>query len=228
MSEPIRPPRTVSRGEGSVPPAMEPSWRAKLEESWPLLTAGSACVALGVVLALERTTRSIDHLSPSFLFVALGVTGIAGGLASFAVGPEEDNEMQPVAPADGSRSSQSPARKNRPTPAAVEQWIGRPVPDVIVAETSNPRNRPGAPADPRTVEAEAVEIPPTRLLDANTDPRPSTWNEGRLLRLTEEGAVTVYSLEDALRDLELVSQVVHSRRTGGGQDPTDGRRVSSN
>ncbi|MGA7860847.1 MAG: hypothetical protein WCB19_03200 [Thermoplasmata archaeon] len=62
---------------------------------------------------------------------------------------------------------------------------------------------------------------PSLLLDAETYRHPSMWSKGRVLRLSEEGVLTVCSLDDALRDLELVNQVVHRRRIGRDANVAD-------
>jgi hypothetical protein len=95
------------------------------------------------------------------------------------------------------------------------RWNGRPVPHII-------RGRP-QPIDAHrpestmswTPEEESEEVDPPLLLHPGGPERsepPSTRNKGRLLRLSEDGALTVYSLDDALRDLEVVSQAVYGNR----------------
>ena len=201
--------------------ATRASLRAKLEESWPLLLAGGACLALGVLLALDRSTRSIDHLSPTFMFLAIGATGLLGGLASFVVGPEEAVKAQPGESSDPEREA---AALRTPPPASTpaSEWFGRPSPRVL-APFDVGATLPGSRSLPDWSEEEGATLaPPPYLPDPSTLERPSPWPEGRLLRLSKEGALTVYALEDALRDLELVTEVVHSRgsRLGKGNPDT--------
>ncbi|MFZ0829760.1 MAG: hypothetical protein WCB18_09800 [Thermoplasmata archaeon] len=214
-------------GAKHTPPPRQPSLRSKLKESWPLLVAGGGCVALAVLLELQRTTRSIDHLSPTLLFLAVGLTGIGGGVASYVVGPEENGDAVVARPLGSGPKERDSRKKWPPRVGVAERWNGRPVPDVI----STSRFAAAAPAAGSsanwTDEPEDAEIPPSVLLDAGTYRRPPRGRKGRILRLSEEGALTVYSLEDALRDLELVDQVVHSRRKGGATTDLPARRPSS-
>lgn len=209
------PPAPPTRRDGPVTVRVqrERTLRAKLEESWPLLVAGSGCVALAVVLELQRATRTVDHLSPTFLFLAVGLTGIAGGVASFIVGPEEGPGVVPVAAAAPAESVPLKTHGLAPRAGVSDRWNGRPIPDVLVAPSARP-----APEEPEgwAGDSEPSEIPPSLLLHPDTYQRPAIWNKGRLLRLSHEGMLTVYSLDDALRDLELIEQVVHTRRRGVG------------
>jgi len=189
-----------------------PSLRAKVEQSWPLFVAGAGCVAIAVVFALERTTHFVDHLSPTILFLAVGVTGVAGGIASFVLGPEEEEgELS-----GDSRDVRTVARRATSTPStaieAPDRWNGRPLPNVVPEWLESPPEAGQDTTDSWSEEGEAQESPPSLILDAGTYERPSPWGKGRLLRLSEEGTLTVYSLDDALRDLELVTEVVHGRR----------------
>ncbi|MGC2289653.1 MAG: hypothetical protein WA688_07345 [Thermoplasmata archaeon] len=227
MSGSSSPPAVEDGGGRSGPPGKDPSWGEKLEESWPLLTAGTGCVVLAVVLALQGSTRSIDHLSPTFLFLALGFTGIAGGVASFVVGPEEGVQ----GPAVGESESRV-ARPNRPTGGqsgnkATDHWNGRPVPEVTLGGGSTTEDLASLSATRRGAGGEPAENDPLRLLDSEAAPRTSSRNIGHLLRLSEEGSLTVYSLEDALRDLEVVDQVVHSHKVGRGAHATAARPTST-
>jgi hypothetical protein len=201
-----------------------PTRREKLGESWPLLTVGAGCVAFGVVLIIEHTARLVDHISPTFLFFAVGLTGIAGGVASYIVGPQANGNGR-VAPTEGRPRTPAlpPRSRSVPTPAA--QAGGRPT--VAVGSAGG---RPlTAPARPSRMgwgaPAESGEVPPSLILDPELI-RPPAWSKGRLLRLSEEGALTVYSVDDALRELDLVSKEVHQRPVKGAE-PSGGGQESS-
>jgi hypothetical protein len=209
-------------------PTPKPSFRAKLEESWSLLVAGAGCLALAVLLELQRSTRTVDHLSPTFLFLAVGLTGVAGGVASFMVGPEEDGEE--VGERSPENRPQGRGKLGYPTSRRVapERWNGRPVPDVMPAGLEVGTSDAGDIPTPWTEGSEEAEIAPSLLLDIDPSRRhQSMWNKGRILRLSEEGNLTVYSLDDALRDLELIEQVVHARRRGKESVGHGGGRTSS-
>jgi hypothetical protein len=228
MSRPVRSPAAVDPTTRGLPEPSPPSWGEKLEESWPLLFAGGACVALGVVLAVQHTSRSIDHLSPPFLFLALGILGLAGGLASFAVGPEKDDELTSLTPTGRTSSGPPPAHEFDGLLAAAGRWIGRPVPDVIVEQTAAGRTGPEPPEGQWSKEEEPSETPSSPVPEQDSNRPTSKQNKNRLLRLSEEGELTVYSLEDALRDLDLVTQVVHARRPRNAESPSDKMRASAN
>lgn len=203
--------------EGSSLPAARPStWPSKLAESWPLLLAGSGCVALAVMWAVQGTSRSIDHLSPTFLFLALGITGLGGGVASFVVGPDEDSESSPATGPAGWPRGFYRSQSGKPAGPAGDRLYGRPAPDVTRPEWSESPTPASMPP-----WSEEAEMAPSLLLDAETYRHPSMWSKGRVLRLSEEGVLTVCSLDDALRDLELVNQVVHRRRIGRDANVAD-------
>jgi len=208
--------REARREGSSLPPARPPTWRSKLAESWPLLFAGSGCVALAVVWAVQGTSRSIDHLSPTFLFLALGMTGLAGGIASFMAGPDEDSESSPMTRQASWPMRLHPSQGGKPADPAGDRSYGRPAPDVTRAEWSESSTTTSIPP-----WSEEAEISPSLLLDGDTYRRPSIWSKGRVLRLSEEGVLTVYSLDDALRDLEIVNQVVHGRRVDRDANAAD-------
>lgn len=196
-------------GDGRV------GWKDSLTEAWPLLITGVICVVLAAVFALEQTHRTADRLSPSFLFLAVGITGIVGGIASFAAGPddEEENRLQPVKSVHAPPSA-GPRADPLDTP---ERWNGRPVPDVVVS-------RPAAPptAARRLGSVPAISPssgPPGRpVRGPSPSPKGPQWTQGRLLRLSDEGELTIYSVDDALRDLELVTRIIHARRTSSSLD----------
>jgi hypothetical protein len=226
MSRQAPGPRTRSRVEDASSTSPEPSFRAKLEESWPLLVAGSGCVALAVVLELQRSTRTLDHLSPTFLFLAVGLTGLMGGVASFVVGPDNDavEESAPRADRRPARSVNPPMTGTLAPP--LDRWNGRPVPDVITEDRPVPPTPTMSSAAAWAESEGAAEIEPSLRLRPGTYRRPASWSRGRILHLSQEGALTVYSLEDALRDLELVDQVVHARRrTPGSLPSSEGKQV---
>lgn len=185
------------------------AWRAKLGEAWPLLLVGGGCEAFGAVLAIGRNARLIDHLSPTFLFLAVGLIGIAGGVASYWVGPQPNG------------SGPSPTLRPTPGPAPRRESVGSsqvmaripisPVRSGPVAGTpSRPEPSRRSPMD--WGPGGASEIPRSLVLDPALIRRPA-WAKGRLLRLSDDGALTVYSLDDALRELDAVTHAVRSRRT---------------
>jgi hypothetical protein len=205
----------ASGSSPGLPTVERVSWRAKLGESWPLLLVGSGCVIIAVALAIQRTAQTVGHVSPSFLFLAVGITGIAGGLASFVAGPDED-------PGSAARTNRVPtsqrtgaARRDAPLNPPTTRLYGRPAPDVVSPEWSESSS--SIPS-----WSEEAEVPPSLLLDAETYPRPSRWKEGRVLRLSEDGVLTVYSVDEALRDLDLVNQIVHGRRITRIRKASDG------
>lgn len=217
-------PRTNGRPRDGPVSNGDPGWRANLGEAWPLLVVGGACVAVAVVMALGRLTRLVDHLSPSFLFLAVGLTGIAGGVASYLVGSdvESTSAFRHMAPAP-------PRLADTTGPAAVsanQTHTIKPGPNPVSADHTSPRPRaPGRPSPMRWGPAEGSnEMPRSLLLDPRLLQRPAP-SKGRLLRLSEEGALTVYSMGDAFRDLDIVTRAVHERRArlaGEVPAPKDG------
>jgi hypothetical protein len=207
----VNPSRPEETDRLPAPPQAEPaSWGSKLEESWPLLAAGSGLVIIALVLASHRTVQSVDHLSPVFLFLALGITGITGGLVSFVAGPDE-------IPVSASPEDRGPApQATEPANSAVTpgspapRVYGRPIPAVTLPELSEPTPPSAlASAAPWSEEAEAAATAPGESEESR---RRSPWDEGRVLHLSDDGVLTVYSVDDALLDLDLVKQIVQGRR----------------
>jgi hypothetical protein len=195
----------------SVPPQVEPaSWGSKLEESWPLLAAGSGLVIIALVLASHRTVQSVDHLSPVFLFLALGITGLAGGLVSFVAGPDEIPVSAALVGQGPAPQETEPANPNATADSPAPRVYGRPVPAVTLPELSEPTQPTALASDaPWSEEAEAAAAAP---VESEESRRRSPWDEGRVLHLSDDGVLTVYSVDDALLDLDLVKQIVQGRR----------------
>ncbi|MCI4352783.1 MAG: hypothetical protein L3K14_05265 [Thermoplasmata archaeon] len=200
--------------------------RAQLAESWPLLLAGAGCLALGTVLLLEHWTRTIDHLSPTILFLAVGATGLFGGVASFVVGPEDVSEAGASKPEGFDDTNVDVRESPSPTADPTDEWIGRPSPKVAQASPGKRSTPLVASAPPWSEDETTAEIAPSLLLDPDTYGRPSPWRSGRLLHLSEEGALRVYTVEDALGDLEFVSKSVHARRSRDGSVESGATRKS--
>ncbi len=210
----------VRAGTRAPDPAQTAGWRESLAESWPLLVTGLICVAFAGIFAIELPHRTVDRLSPSLLFAAVGITGVVGGLASFLTGPDDP---EPVS--QSLRTAPGPIRASTEDPASLfteapDRWNGRPVPEVVVGRltpTPSPKRRGASTySDPSGDEGPRRGLPASRA-----EPR---WTKGRLLRLSEEGELTVYSVDDALRDLEYVTRTIHARRAGsppisGSPDP---------
>jgi hypothetical protein len=226
-------PRQASppRLNGQTPARRRPTLGAKLKESWPLFVAGAGCLCLAVALEFQQAGRTLDHWSPTFLFIAVGMTGVLGGVASFIVGPE-GSEGEPSArnavtdPPDSRAEKQPPARR-----AAPQRENGRPTPQVILpAETVPPAQSP--PAVPEWSEdGEDPRIAPALDLPGNADGRPLASNQVWILRVSPEGGLTVRSLEDALRDLDLIKELARANRRARPSsdedpktEPTEGSR----
>ncbi len=192
-------------GGSSLSAAKPLTWGSKLEQAWPLFFAGFGCVTLAVVLAVQRTGGSLGDFSPVVLFVVLGIIGIAGGVASFVVGPEDHLESNAATDAVSRLEGWARSQLGEIAENSVSRKYGRPAPLVIVPEWSESSEYPGS-IPPWT---EGSESPAAAAQGAQTEPPQATWEKGRLLHLSADGALTVYSLDDAIRDLELVSKVVH-------------------
>lgn len=193
-------------------PAQTAGWRESLAESWPLLITGLVCVVFAAIFALEQPHRTVDRLSPSLLFAAVGITGVVGGLASFLTGPDDpelESESRPSARGPARAPTEDPTELAMKKP---DRWNGRPVPEVVVGRlTPTPApTRRGASTYSGPSGDEGSRHGP---LAHRAEPR---WTNGRLLRLSEEGELTVYSVDDALRDLEFVTRTIHARRAGAG------------
>lgn len=219
-------PRAPSRGSiaSSLERSAVPSWREKLAGSWPLWLTGGGGATLVVAVGLQRSLPSVLHPSLNLLLIALGVTGIVVGIGAFVGGHGGHVGGQVPKPAPYSGESSSRLKSRRSLGGASDRCGGRPMPDVKVAgsrENDSPVRTPAHGWDPKE---EASEIAPSLLLTTERAEQPSLWSKGRLLRLSEEGRLTVYSLDDALRDLEFVDQTVHGRRT---RRDVDARRISS-
>ena len=214
MTDPILTPASES-GTVTVasPPEPPRTARENLRESWPLFFLGSACLVIGALLALNESTRTIEHLSPAFLFLAVGITGLAGGVASYAIGPDE--EPDPAVRSRIGRTGRSVQATVEGSAVPADQWNGRPVPDVIAV-------LPGYQSE-RIEDEDWKETPDSLRFDPGTYVRPPAWARGRVLHLSSDGTLTVYALEDALRDLELVNAIVHRRLAG---QATDGKTES--
>jgi hypothetical protein len=195
-----------SVAESRLPPPKSIEWRSKIRESWPLFFAGVACLFLAAVLGVQRTAGSLTLAAPTFLFLALGIVGIAGGVTSYVVGPDADERPEVVE-------------------ETVQPSFRSPSPVVPTESGESQVHTPGSPAPrvppPEWSESsellpswmEDQEIPPSTLLDSQMIPRPSQWANGRVLRLSEDGVLTLYTLDDAIRDLELATDTVDGRRT---------------
>lgn len=195
------------------PPEPPRTAREHLRESWPLFFLGSACLTIGALLALNESTRTIEHLSPAFLFLAIGITGLAGGVASYAIGPDDGADSAVRTGLGRPGRSMRATAEGSAVPA--DQWNGRPVPDVIAV-------LPGYQSE-WSEDEDWKETPDSLRLDPGTYVRPPAWTKGRVLHLSSDGTLTVYALEDALRDLELVNAIVHRRLAG---QATDGKTES--
>jgi hypothetical protein len=120
-------------------------------------------------------------------------------------------------------SAQSRRRRETAAFPAVERrrgfpsarWNGRPVPHVTRDSRQPIDTIRAIPASTWEPEEESPDVAAPllpRTESSETSEPFSTRSKGRLLRLSEDGALTIYSLDDALRDLEVVSQTVHDRR----------------
>jgi len=213
---PMSAPKVTEPPVARTAPSPKPTpadWGAKLTESWPLLVTGGICVAFAVIFALDQPHRTIAHLSPAFLFMAVGVTGIVGGLASFAMGPDTSEP----APRPGPRAlppvQPSQAVATDPWSESPEKWNGRPAPAVVRPRVRSKRPAPTA-AEPYVPEEEQAQTDELRLSPESDEELGNVPSlKGRLLHLSEEGNLSVYSLDDALRDLDLIDRVVHERRS---------------
>lgn len=204
-------------------------WRSHLGEAWPLLVVGGGCVGVAIVMALGRIARLVDHLSPTFLFLAVGLTGIAGGVASYLVG--------------GDVNSTTVDRRAVPGPLARDPTRGPVAAPASRVAPITPHPNPGSPAPSSPPSRASVgpaptwgsapggsnEIPRSLFLDPRLLQRPAP-TKGRLLRLSEEGALTVYSLGEALRDLDSISRSTRERRArsaDSGPATKDGSETSA-
>ena len=215
--------RALRRSAGST-------LRRKLRRYWPLGVAGTGGAALAAILGFQSPFHSLDHFSSALLFTILSTVALVVGIVAFAAVREKSTHEPSRTNARGrNRVPVLANREGRRRPAP-GRWNGRPVPHVtqgLRESVEPPRSQPTPSWSP---EEESEEIAtPLRLEPEWSEPseRPSTWNKGRLLRLSEDGALTVYSLDDALRDLEVVSQTVHGRRLRRGENAANLRRPSS-
>jgi hypothetical protein len=212
-----------STPRGPKDPGRQPelrSWRQRLSKAWPLGVSGAGGAALAAVLALQPQFQAIGRLSPDLVWVALSTTAIVVGLAAFLVGREEPTKSRHKPSGRGKAVVPLFPQRARPTQSQPGHWYGRPVPAVRRGPPAvSNRSMPAPPTSWSPEEAEEVPSP-LRLLP-ETEESPFPWNKGRLLRLSKEGALTVYSLNDALQDLEIVSQTVHGRRIRRGATSGD-------
>jgi hypothetical protein len=212
---------------GPTPAQRRPTVGAKLKESWPLFVAGAGCLCLAVVLMFQRAGQTLDHWSPTFLFIAVGMTGVLGGVASFIVGPE-GGEGGP-SPRTAVTDSPDPRAEKQPPARRVlpQRENGRPTPQVILsAEVVPPAQSP--PAAPEWSEdVEDPKIAPAFDLPANSEGRPLASNQVWILRVSPEGGLTVRSLEDALRDLELIKELARANRRARPSSDEDSKTEQS-
>ncbi|MGA7923900.1 MAG: hypothetical protein WCA77_07995 [Thermoplasmata archaeon] len=91
---------------GDAPPSR--SIRERVELALPLLLIGGGCLAIGLLLWKQRGAYS-SSVVPWELFLALGLSALAGGFVSLAVGPEraplgtgleDKSQVQGAAPED--------------------------------------------------------------------------------------------------------------------------------
>ncbi len=80
-------------------------WRGRLSAASPLFISGAVCLAIFGVLFADRATGFGSPFAPWILFLALGVTGVTGGIISVAM----DGHELPEAEAGRTASSQAPA-----------------------------------------------------------------------------------------------------------------------
>ncbi len=68
--------------------------RERLEGALPLFLAGAVCLAISGVLFADRGAGFIARFEPWILFLALGVTGVVGGLVSVVVDADDQAESK--------------------------------------------------------------------------------------------------------------------------------------
>ncbi len=161
-SDPAGPPGDASSG-----------FERNLAASFPLIFLGVGCLAIGVILWLEKTRAVIGHIPIWLPFLAVGIIAVAGATLSLFAEPdpvpgESSGPPSRKTPArDGPIGSR--ARRQVPLPPARPRAeIGRPAP-VLRARASSPSGETEARVGPApgTTSAPSPVPGPSEPLDSD-------------------------------------------------------------
>jgi hypothetical protein len=169
------------------------------------------------VFGSQPPFQSIPHLVPFTLFVGLSAVTIGVSLLALAVRREGLAPDSPEARPPTQAQAPVSAKRERRGLSMPDPWYGRPVPNIARGIRRVTRSPASPSAMQRRPEEATKEISIPLLPSSERGETPSSGKKDRLLRSPVEGTFPVFSLDGALRDLEVVDQIVHERRAGRGE-----------
>lgn len=170
--------RGISADEPDSDPAQPPAdtssrFERNLAASFPLIFLGVGCLAIGVILWLEKTRATIGHIPIWLPFLAIGIIAVAGATLSLFAEPDPvpGESSEPPSRRTPARDGPTESRPRRPAPlppARPRGEIGRPAP-VLRARASSPPVETEASVGPAsgTTSASSPVPGPSEPLDSD-------------------------------------------------------------